>query len=368
MDDREDPIAQFFPDPESVDLYDVLSVKSDASPEDIKKAYRKLALRFHPDKHSAASEEAKAEASLKFQQVGFAYAVLSDETRRKRYDQTGKTDEGADFGPGEGGWEAYFEELYDRVTRDKLDEMKKEYQGSAEEVADLKKAYVDAEGSIVDIMTHIPHSTYDDEPRFILIISDLIKKGELPSLPKWESSTKDEKAKLVRKKQAEKEAKEAEALAKELGVWDEFYGSGKPGARKTNGKAKGKGKGKQQGTSAEEEEDTSTLQALILKKRKNMDSFFDSLAAKYMDAEPGTKAGKKGKKRGKETEEEEEVSGSPKKRSKKDVPPPPDIDDAEFERTQQRLMESKAKRAADAHASAEATTTKGRTAKGRKAK
>ena len=113
-------------------------------------------------------------------------------------------------------------------------------------------------------MTHIPHSTFDDEARFIVAISDLIKKGELPVLSQWEPSTKDEKAKLVRKKQAAKEAKEAEELAKELGVHDEFFGSGKKGARK----AKGKGKAKQ----TDEEEDTSALQALILKKRKNAES------------------------------------------------------------------------------------------------
>ena len=41
MDDREDPISQFFPDAEDVDLYEVLGVKSDAKPDDIKKAYRK---------------------------------------------------------------------------------------------------------------------------------------------------------------------------------------------------------------------------------------------------------------------------------------------------------------------------------------
>lgn len=135
-------------------------------------------------------------------------------------------------------------------------------------------------------MTYIPHSTHDDEARFIVLITDLIAKGELPHLPAWETSVKDEKSRLVRKKQGEKEAKEAEKLAKELGVWDEFYGSGKAGARK------GKGNGKKEDP---EEEDHSALQALILKKRKNMDGFFDSLASKYAEPEPKGKG--KGKKR-----------------------------------------------------------------------
>ena len=131
MDDTPDPIAQFFPDQdaESVDLYAVLSLTNVATPDEIKKSYRKLALIHHPDKHSTASDEAKAAAALKFQQIGFAYAVLSDEKRRRRYDLTGKTDEGVDFGPGEDGWEAYFEELFERVTKGRLDDMKTEYQG-----------------------------------------------------------------------------------------------------------------------------------------------------------------------------------------------------------------------------------------------
>lgn len=82
--------------------------------------------------------------------------------------------------------------------------------GSAEELEDLKKAYTETDGSLEEIMTHIPHSTFDDEARFIVTISDLIKKGDLPLLARWETSTKDEKAKLVRKKQAQKEAAEAE--------------------------------------------------------------------------------------------------------------------------------------------------------------
>ncbi|KAJ7273699.1 DnaJ-domain-containing protein [Mycena haematopus] len=346
MDDREDPISHFFPGQESVDLYAVLSLASDAKLDDIKKSYRRLALLHHPDKQATATEERKAEAATKFQQIGFAYGVLSDEKRRQRYDKTGKTDEGFDFGAGEAGWDMYFEELFDRVTRGKLDEMKKEYQGSSEEVEDLKSAYIETKGSIGDIMTFIPHSTHDDEARFVIVLSDLIAKGDLPVLPTWEGSIKDEKSKLVRRKQGEKEAAEAEQMAKELGVWEEFYGSGKPSERKT----RGKGKGKQD---QDEEEDHSALQALILKKQKKSNDFFDSLAAKY--AEPELKS-RRGKKRSSANSEATEESPRKKQRS---VPPPPEIDDAEFEKLQQKLFGHKAHTSAD-------STSKGR--KGKKAK
>jgi len=127
--DHDDPITQFFPGEDSVDLYAVLSIDTNAKLEDIKKAYRRKALVYHPDKHSTANDKAKADASTKFQQIGFAYSVLSDEKRRQRYDKTGKTDEGFQLPAGEDGWDAYFEALFDRVTKGKLDEMKKSYQG-----------------------------------------------------------------------------------------------------------------------------------------------------------------------------------------------------------------------------------------------
>jgi DnaJ family protein C protein 9 len=189
-------------------------------------------------------------------------------------------------------------------------------------VDDLKAAYMETGGSIGEIMNHVPHSTNDDEPRFIMLISDLIAKGDLPSLPTWESSIKDEKSRLVRKKQSQKEAQEAEGLAKELGVWDEFYGSGKT----TEKKAKGKGK-----EANAEEDDYSALQALMLKRKKqDVDGFFDSLAAKYAD--PASK----GKSKGGGTE-------SPKKKSRRDASPPPEMDDEEFENLQNKLFGDKSK-------------------------
>ncbi|EJD05886.1 DnaJ-domain-containing protein [Fomitiporia mediterranea MF3/22] len=327
--DQEDPITQFFPGQEDVDLYAVLSLESSATPDAIKKAYRRLALVHHPDKHVNSSEEAHADASVKFQQVGFAYAVLSDEKRRARYDKTGRTDEGFELQAGEDGWDAYFSDLFDTVTKGKLDELKKEYQGmcSAEEVEDIKRAYLETDSTIGEIMNHIPHSTFDDEARFIVLITQLIKDGELPVSKAWEKSVKDEKAKLVRKKQGEKEAAEAEELAKELGVWDEFYGSGKAGPRKTKGKSASK-----DADANGADDDTNILQALILKKKKNMDGFFDNLAAKYAEPEPKGK-GKKGKKRG--NDEDDASTG------KKSKAAPPEIDDEEFEKLQQKLFGGK---------------------------
>ena len=66
------------------DYYKVLGVQKNASPADIKKAYRKLAMKFHPDhaKGDGASEE-------KFKKISEAYAVLSDPEKRKQYDTFG---------------------------------------------------------------------------------------------------------------------------------------------------------------------------------------------------------------------------------------------------------------------------------------
>ena len=66
------------------DYYEVLGVLKSASSEEIKKAYRKLALKYHPDKNK---NDKTAEA--KFKEASEAYHVLSDKERRKNYDQFG---------------------------------------------------------------------------------------------------------------------------------------------------------------------------------------------------------------------------------------------------------------------------------------
>jgi molecular chaperone DnaJ len=68
------------------DYYEVLSVSKTASGEEIKRAYRKLAMKYHPDR---ASAEQKAEYEVHFKECAEAYEVLSDDQKRQRYDQFG---------------------------------------------------------------------------------------------------------------------------------------------------------------------------------------------------------------------------------------------------------------------------------------
>ncbi len=79
------------------DYYEVLGVQKGASDDEIKKAFRKLAIKYHPDKNPGDKE-----AEAKFKEANEAYSVLSDKTKRQRYDQFGHAGVGG-AGGGAGG-------------------------------------------------------------------------------------------------------------------------------------------------------------------------------------------------------------------------------------------------------------------------
>ena len=81
------------------DYYEVLGVEKGASAEEIKKAYRKSAMKYHPDRNPGDKE-----AEEKFKELGEAYEVLSDDDKRARYDQFGFAGVDPNYGGGAGGY------------------------------------------------------------------------------------------------------------------------------------------------------------------------------------------------------------------------------------------------------------------------
>src|SRR3954447_25380629 len=84
------------------DYYEILNVPKTASNDEIKSTYRKLALQYHPDRNKSHNAEEK------FKEISEAYAVLSDEEKRKRYDTYGHVGAEEVFR----GSEANFDEIF----------------------------------------------------------------------------------------------------------------------------------------------------------------------------------------------------------------------------------------------------------------
>uniref|UniRef100_A0A3P9IQA5 DnaJ homolog subfamily B member 9 n=1 Tax=Oryzias latipes TaxID=8090 RepID=A0A3P9IQA5_ORYLA len=96
------------------DYYDILGVPKDATERHIKKAFHKLALKYHPDRNKGPDAEAK------FREIAEAYETLSDDKRRREYDQFGHSASSTDGPGGEGSGHYNFKQHYQSFNFDDI--------------------------------------------------------------------------------------------------------------------------------------------------------------------------------------------------------------------------------------------------------
>ncbi|KAH7726389.1 dnaJ subfamily C member 9-like protein [Aphelenchoides avenae] len=199
------------------DLYAVLHLK--AKPKaptatEIKKAYYKTALLWHPDRYANSSDEEKESAKRKFQVLSRAYGILSDKEKRAVYDETGSMDDEDELSEKSfDAWYKAFKTMFKKVTPEEIENFQC-HLGSEKEQEDVKKAYVKHKGDMNKILETVIGADVEQEDRIREIIRHFIDLGDVEAYPKFVNEKPE--ARVKRWKKAEKEAKEAGKLLKEM--------------------------------------------------------------------------------------------------------------------------------------------------------
>lgn len=199
-------------DIQDINPYEILGIKKDSNIKDIKKAYHKLCLKYHPDKNEGFRKE--------FDQVQISYLILSDEKKRSKYDRTGIINLKDNLDDEEFDWNDYFKSQFESISKEMIEKDRKEYQGSKEEIDDIKKELINSKGDMKKLFETVIHLefTIDEEKRVFEICENLIRNGdiELKDIPIWKeyiNKRKDNIKKMERKRR--REEKEAEKVEKE---------------------------------------------------------------------------------------------------------------------------------------------------------
>ncbi|XP_002154105.1 dnaJ homolog subfamily C member 9 [Hydra vulgaris] len=236
-------------------LYTAIEVQVNADNAELKKAYHKLSLRYHPDRSSVQDKDIN---KCKFQTLSKIHSILSNKESRAVYDETGELIDDDSLQNKDCDWDSYWRQLFKKITKKDIEKFEEEFKGSEKEAEEIKAYYIRFEGDMDEILNNVMCSTAEDETRFRKIITNLIEKKEVPE---FDNFSKEDPQKIkLRKIRAEKEKKEAEQHANDIGL-------------KTD----------------------DTLENLILQRQvdrsKEMNNFFNNLEAKY--GQPKAKKSKK---------------------------------------------------------------------------
>lgn len=234
-------------------FYAILDTCKSASPSEIRQAYYKLALKYHPDRAPPANTQAANEDSeAKFKEISFAYEILSDPDKRQAYDRNPSAfaDGGSDL--------SRYTELFAKIQVQDIEDFKRYYVGSAEELEDILAAYMRHYRDMAKISEDVFFGSVHEEARYLEIIKRQVAKEIVPDYVSSGKTPESEKRRAQRVKRADKEAKEAAEYAKQLGLRSE---SG-----------------------------DSNLAALIQSRQKSrFDDVISSLEAKYASGSPSLK-------------------------------------------------------------------------------
>ncbi|KAL8920104.1 MAG: hypothetical protein Q9208_006457 [Pyrenodesmia sp. 3 TL-2023] len=282
--------------PQDIDPYTTLDLTPSATAAEIKTAYKKLALRHHPDK-VPSSEKSTAHGT--FQTIAFAYAILSSPHRRTLYDTTGSTSEtlssSEDFD-----WLSFFRTQYSALSASALTSLSTSYKASAEERKDVLDMYTKHKGKMAKVYEEVMLSNpLEDEDRFREVIHEAIEKGEVQAYDSYVKESK--KSKDARMRKARKEAEDAEKEAMSNKRYQSIFGGDGKGGRdiinssataaeddtpQTNGAASSSKTKKASGGKG----NISDLAAMIQSRQQSRsDKFFDKLEAKYAGDSKGKK-------------------------------------------------------------------------------
>ena len=145
-------------------LYDVLSVAKDATSEQIKKAYRRMALTCHPDLNKSP------QATEEFQYLSRCHEILSDPVKRKHYDLTGSID-GAEAEEDNVDAYEYWRGIFPKISLEDIEAYQKKYEGSEEEKEDLLEAWEQYDGDLQSIFESVPFASASSVARLCAILN-----------------------------------------------------------------------------------------------------------------------------------------------------------------------------------------------------
>ncbi|VVC28994.1 DnaJ domain,DnaJ domain, conserved site [Cinara cedri] len=194
-------------------LYEVLNINNKCTDKEVRKAYYVLSMKYHPDK---VCEKEKIEATEKFKVISRVHALLSDNDKRKLYDDTGCVGDDIDPNSTEEDfpWETYWRSIFRKITDDDIKEYELKYKGSDDEKRDLKKGYLGGQGDMDFIINTVPFSSVYEEDRLREVLEKIIEEEDLPRYKAFMNEPPTKKRKRLQKAKRE-EVKCEELLKKE---------------------------------------------------------------------------------------------------------------------------------------------------------